>query len=487
MKRLYFLCLLCLLTQTVLAQQWEVVISEDIGLYSGCVNNDNETLMVGRNGQEAYVVKFLADGTYSSRSFSEGEGQSTFSSILQIDDGNYLLTGLVPDSTSSFNRFWIVVMDNDMNILHSTIMNRADGYDEFGKGVACQDNDGTIIISTCELKRTPTWNYHIGILIRVNREGKILNSRYLYGEDPDPLHLYFNFQENNLWVSPTTGELVTIGFGEGGCPAITIFDHDFNFRRGSPFLDEEGHLLILSAPFTDYWYDNGDFLYVSNQNDSVLHNKPHLLIAKADLQARTFDRVEINRPDSLHYCAANQSMTTANDSTIYVAANCRIGNNAGPSNMEIYLCNKDLEILGYKGFFYETGYAPVFVVATKDSGCIAVSTKPGESRRIKKFLREDFNPIPCSVKEVPKEIIKTTAYPNPTNSIINIDISLIRQVDGEMRFAITDIYGRTHLNRIIRGEGNLLTADVSSFPSGTYTYQIFVDGKAIVCDKFIKN
>lgn len=486
MKRAFALCLLLVLTHTLLAQQWEVLFEENVGFYAGCVNDNNETFMVGHKGSEAYVVKILTDGTYSSSLFSEGEGQSCFTNILELDGGVFLLTGFVPDSTSSFNRFWIAMMDNDMNILNSTFLNRPDGYDEFGNSLACQDVDGTIIISTNEWKRTPTHNMCIGVLLRINRECEILHVRYLYGEYPDPLQHYDNFEEKSLRVSPTTGELIAIGYGDGGCPAVSCFDYEFNLLRGYQFLDEEGHLLIRSAPCTDYWYDDGSYLYVSNQNDSVLHNKPHLLIAKANLQARTFERVEVNRVDSLYYCAVYQSMAAANDSTIFVAANCRIGHWAAPCNMEIFLCDKNLEILGYKGFFHESDYWPLFVIATKDSGCIVVSRKVGENCRVKKFLREDFNPIPCLVKEVPKEQIGALAYPNPTSSILNIDISLMRQVDGEMRFAIADIYGRTHLNRIIREEGNVLTADVSSLPSGTYTYQIFVDGKIIVCDKFIK-
>ena len=103
---------------------------------------------------------------------------------------------------------------------------------------------------------------------------------------------------------------------------------------------------------------------------------------------------------------------------------------------------------------------------------------------VRKYSREDFNPIPCSVKDVPKEQIKATAFPNPASDEIHFDISSL-PVGKEHRISISDVMGRLVMSRIIRGEGNVLTVGISGFKSGIYTCQIYNAEKEIVGGKFV--
>jgi hypothetical protein len=105
--------------------------------------------------------------------------------------------------------------------------------------------------------------------------------------------------------------------------------------------------------------------------------------------------------------------------------------------------------------------------------------------KIIRFSREDFNPIPCSVKEVPQEMIKALAYPNPAKNELNIDISGLPE-NEKHRIQITDALGHICLDRIIRGEGNVLTLGVSGLRAGLYAYRIYNMDKEFIKGKFVK-
>lgn len=99
--------------------------------------------------------------------------------------------------------------------------------------------------------------------------------------------------------------------------------------------------------------------------------------------------------------------------------------------------------------------------------------------------REDFNPIPCSVKEVPQEALQASAFPNPAKDELHIDISGLPE-NKEHRIQITDALGHVCMSRIIRGSGNLLTVGVASLKPGVYAYTIYDTENEIVRNKFVK-
>ena len=102
-----------------------------------------------------------------------------------------------------------------------------------------------------------------------------------------------------------------------------------------------------------------------------------------------------------------------------------------------------------------------------------------------KMRREDFNPIPWSVKEVPQETLKALAFPNPAKDELHIDISGLAE-SKERRIQITDALGHVCMDRIIRGSGNLLTVGVASLKPGVYAYTIYDTENEIVRNKFVK-
>ena len=87
--------------------------------------------------------------------------------------------------------------------------------------------------------------------------------------------------------------------------------------------------------------------------------------------------------------------------------------------------------------------------------------------------REDFNPIPCSVKEVPQEAIKALAYPNPAKEKVRIEGievaevqvynalgQLVKTVRNSNEISVAGLVEGVYLVRIMDAEGKNYVARV---------------------------
>lgn len=82
-----------------------------------------------------------------------------------------------------------------------------------------------------------------------------------------------------------------------------------------------------------------------------------------------------------------------------------------------------------------------------------------------------------NIKEL-KEIEKLTAFPIPTNSILNV----INPKNSSNTIEILDMTGKIILSRIITNSENKISINVESLPKGIYVYKI-----GDLSSKFIKN
>jgi hypothetical protein len=105
--------------------------------------------------------------------------------------------------------------------------------------------------------------------------------------------------------------------------------------------------------------------------------------------------------------------------------------------------------------------------------------------KVLKLTREEMNPIPTVVKEIPVAEMQGKAYPNPARDELNIDISGLTSLEG-CRISITDALGRPCLDRFIRGEGDVLTIGVSGLKAGVYFYRVYNAEKDMIGGKFVK-
>ena len=185
-------------------------------------------------------------------------------------------------------------------------------------------------------------------------------------------------------------------------------------------------------------------------------------------------------------------MAYYNDTTIYGAIDCK-WYLEGPSITRVCLVDTEMEVLGLKEITTEASdyYAPGSILSTPDGGCIISVMEYhafGENHyhgKIIKLSREDFNPIPCGVKEVPQEAVKALAYPNPAKDELNIVLSEVNNMEG-CRISITDALGRPCLDRFVGGEGNVLTVGVSGLKAGIYTYRVYNAEQELTSGKFVK-
>uniref|UniRef100_UPI00359F6C9A T9SS type A sorting domain-containing protein n=1 Tax=Prevotella heparinolytica TaxID=28113 RepID=UPI00359F6C9A len=186
-----------------------------------------------------------------------------------------------------------------------------------------------------------------------------------------------------------------------------------------------------------------------------------------------------------------KSMATVNDTTMYgcyytwyyLGDNHRTG---------LCLFDRDMEILGGRFFdedeYYK--YAPQFVLPCSDGGCLLVMDggeflSQYKASKVMKLTRAEMNPIPASVKEMPAAALQGKAFPNPAKEELNIDISGLPE-NKEHRIGITDALGRPRVDRIIRGQGNVLTVGVGGLPAGVYAYRIYNAENTVLQGKFVK-
>ena len=136
-----------------------------------------------------------------------------------------------------------------------------------------------------------------------------------------------------------------------------------------------------------------------------------------------------------------------------------------------------MELLGRKEFVepeYGDKASCRFVLPMLDGGCLVGISRyyinSGSSYRYGKLIkmrREDFNPIPCGVKEVPQEAIKALVYPNPAKEKVTID---------GIEAAEVKVYNA--LGQLVETVRNSNEISVSDLPEGIYLLRI-TDSKGV--------
>ena len=152
-----------------------------------------------------------------------------------------------------------------------------------------------------------------------------------------------------------------------------------------------------------------------------------------------------------------------------------------------------MEVLG-NYVFYDEDYigSPCFILPQNDGGCILVTVYSYGSipnrvayGKIIKLSREDFNPIPCGVEEAPQEAARVLAYPNPAKDELRIDITGLHR-NEQFRVRITDAMGRVCMERVMRGDGDVMKLDIRTLKPGLYFYTIQDTKKGRQNGKFVK-
>lgn len=281
-----------------------------------------------------------------------------------------------------------------------------------------------------------------------------------------------------------------MGVGRNGLPSLICYDYDFNYIDN--IWMENDHMLLFTQYSSCCWVSDDDLLVFGTLWPDDAQSRT---IALLDVKlSGGVPRLDTIRAEPVLPCRTASgkynSATFVNDSTIYGSYSSS-EDFWGPYFPSVCLFNKDMEVLGNRVLLDDEYYdhKSYCILPQNDGGCIIVTlfTFSNHNTRGKliKMSREDFNPIPCSVKDVAQEKVKACVFPNPTHDELNIDISGLPE-NEEFHIQITDVLGHICMDRIIRGEGNVLTVGVSSLKPSVYVYTIYNTEKNISKNKFIK-
>ena len=495
-KQFIMICCLMVLAAMGYAQQWETILPDSVSISGGFINEDNTMELVGYSGNYGAYFRVFGDGYYETTTFPAPEGKKlVLQTITPLDNGGCFVSGrIMTNRLNDSGELKIMILDDDLNVVKEHTLQVAEGFLGFTDGAADMDDDGTIVLLKTARREMPNYQggYESrGALFRFTQSGDSLNCRYLLADPPDPICYIHQIRNQKLMNDPYSDQIIAVCAGRNGLQSLLYFDYDFNLTNDF-FIDDISLPELSSGKYVNRphivsWYNENEMLLVADQQDTVVHNKPHLLIGKMNREGEIIEKAEINKPDTLFYAFGGTAY--ANDSTVYVSTRCHTESWLDPLYPCAYLVSTGLEILGKIELWDELDYYPQAVFPTSDGGCVFCikgdSWYVEPTVKIIRFSREDFNPIPCSVKEVPQEMIKALAYPNPAKDELNIDISGLPE-NVKHRIQITDAWGHICMDRIIRGEGNVLSVGVANLPAGMYTYQIYNDKKTLSSGKFVK-
>ena len=490
-KKIIMLCCLMVMAATGYGQQWEIDFG-DASTYTwlsqGITDREQNAIFFGKSGCDKtdcypYFIRVDQEGNHQSYVLGDEQFHNLNKpSMVQMEDGNFFMVGDMEKSA-----IYAVVLDSDFNVLSCKRYDKPEDAHSMVGGHLVLDHDGTVVLAgSCNYETgSGVWGRHY--FCRFDNQADTIASRF-YTPETQPGILAYEYELDQLLLNPYGG-FVLLGAGINGSRSILRFDSDFNYLGGNQLY---ANRVQFSDVYCDHWLPNDQLLImgrVASFDDPYLES---IGLAKLGLDGtmESIERFYCNRDTIL--LTQNRYMAYYNDTTIYGAIDCK-WNLAGPSITRICLVDTEMEVLGLKEITTEACdyYAPGSILSTPDGGCIISVMEHyefGENHvkgKIIKLSREDFNPIPCSVKEVPQEAIKALAYPNPAKDELNIDISGLPE-NEKHRIQITDALGHICMDRIIRGEGNVLTVGVANLSAGMYTYQIYNDKKTLSSGKFVK-
>ena len=468
---------------------------DSVQLCRGFINENDTAEFIGYSGNEGIYVKLFDNGQYESIIFPAPEGKRlVFDNLIPLNNEGYFISGTIYDvGDSNFGALVIKVLDKNFNVIQEQTIFVLEGYIGFKGGAAVEDDDGTIVLLESVRRENPSMpgSYeNRGVLFRFSQDGDCLNSRYLIAEPPDPICYMQSVSYQYLVNDPFNNLLVAMCPGQGGVQSLLYFDYDFNlvdnYLIEDPTISEWNGSRYVSSFYSDYWYNENEFLIVATQQDNTGSNHPHVLMGRTNREGQIIEKNEITKQDTLMYSG---QMACANDSTIYVLAKCNTDNWLTPYYPQIYLINKDLEILGCFSLWNHLNYSPILAFATQDEGCTVIVSRSIVFSETPlpcaiHFTREDFHPV-WSIKEKPKQDILSFVYPNPATDEIHFDLTDM-PTNGSVRLRIANINGHTFIDRIIRGSGNLLTVGIETLPPGVYTYCLYTKDKIMANEKFVK-
>jgi len=503
MKRIFLSMFLLVLSTISYSQDyWEMDINdttEVVFVFSG-LYDEGDAIFVGASGSDSYhsipmFARLSKDNLLSRFNYGVDVMMHYLTDVVMLPNGNYFAIGLmVEQDLQHAYAIEALVVDKDMNLVASRIYEKDSvvSYYWYDNPHLFLDIDGTVVASCSFVSSDPDITGKRSYMMRFDENANMVHSRYNlsnggWGDRESRLTSYICSQ---ILKDPQTGGLIFLATGGSGTiSAVLFYDNEFNYVSDFTILDGNKPMFSETC-YSDLWLSDEELLVIgSAKSDIDSVGNPHVGLARINLDGSSPYHIPVcPSADTIMQTPPTRPMLYVNDTTIYGIFDMYKSAGA-PFYTGVCLFSRDMEVLGSIRLMDEEykRFTPGVVLPCGDDGCLIEMMKKNYSvtNKLIKFSREDFNPIPCSVKEIPQEKLQAIAFPNPTHGELNIDISNLPE-NIENRVSITDMRGVVRMSRIIRGNGNLLTIDASSLEAGTYVYSVFNSKTEILKGKLVK-
>ena len=243
-----------------------------------------------------------------------------------------------------------------------------------------------------------------------------------------------------------------------------LFDSAFYFKYTKK-INDSIFIAVAETPSRLSTEPERYFVYAVNCNNHTTDSKikiEHEGLATAYNPIQNFQNmIDFNNEDSIYYV-------------------CYIRNNAGlQEDLTGFIQIINFGINGVLNFDYKFKYDSLVpkiisgVKATNDGGVLITIQLADHNCWVMKFHPSGIVSL-TNIETNEKASLKV--YPNPSKDIINVDIEADRFSSSEIE--LFDIQGRLVKKSKLNAQiGNRI--DVSSLPSGAYTYRVVINGKGI--------
>ena len=469
---------------------------DDCLIYDADIDTNGNVIIVGEIGPfvgfdfDAFIMKLELDGSYSTKRFDLMDTLSMFSTVDVLDNGDFFVIGSYTVG-SNFNEreyLWIVILDQELNLVIEKSYKIREPYVGFGTSFcSIIDNAGNIIYTGSSLSENDKDKtlFSDFAFYKFNQQGDTLLSKYY--------SYIWNEWSWELRQMPNSDNLMLIEKSSyyNNHNELMFLDPELNIINVNQTGDEE--VGMRGGLSSEYWVTDTSFLLSGgNYWDTAQYSEYYIGVYLVDTSAVFHQELALNKTDTSDYQAWRNSMAYANDSTIYIG-----GFQSppyiwvtDPTIVELYVIDKDMNLLGYKEFGGDASYEVWGIIATDDDGCLMYGTSytndtvPERDAHIWKVLRDDINIITevSQSEDTPGSI---SVYPNPVIGQLYIHLDKKHDWD-KLSLSIFTIEGKKVFKKNIIGKGNLLKADLHNLEDGLFVIRISNENKIIYSKKIIK-
>ncbi len=473
--------------------EFSIISDEDLLINKGIEDDEGNYILVGKIGNyitdcyDAYVVKLTPEGDYITKRIIKADTNTTFGTIEILNDGNYLCIGPIGVDTNGYNlrNAWFCKLDTELNIISENHFEIDSNYIAITPHYSVTDWNNNIIISgqvyywypAPPYKATDLFFFKINqqvdtLLIRYNKE--YIGGESICGIRSMPDSTGYCFVGNGLGYFSTT-HYTTLNLNLEITSVKDLSESLSQPSMGNYLTDTT--LLCSGLNHFD-----------KNQKDDVYIN-----VMEVDTTGLVQNELILNKHTDLDdYDAWKYSNAYVNDTTIYIGGFTLVGGwSTYPSIIELFMIDKDLNVLGYNEYGGDANYKLKGIFPTSDGGCFLyayifdnMQGVPERDLHIIKELRENIDLI-TSIKKIKSNNDFFKHWPNPVKDILHIKLNKEENLNN-CQLKILNISGKLMTDREVSGKGNLLLVNVKPLKSGTYIYYMTDNTGKILTGKFIK-